>query len=186
MKDWEMNFRNRVEKNFPGVKTWFMHTGQRLMLPGCEIEVVATAEDVVCTGKEITDGNDISAIFRITLGNTSFLVLGDAYPTITEFVRTAYGTALQSDILQMAHHGFEGSGMDPEFYAMVDPKICFWPCDEYRFRMDIRTVASSGSTFRMNWWMRNKPWTRGTQSGTREHYTAAYTTTVNALTGKRI
>ena len=188
MKDWEMNFRNAVEACSPDVKTWIMHTGQRLCLPGCEIEVLATAEDMVCTGKTISEGNDISAIFRIHLGNTSFLVLGDAYPTITEFTRDAYGDALESDILQLAHHGFEGSGMTPDFYSLIDPQICFWPCDQFRFLSDSRNLGSSvvGSTFYMNWWLRNKPWTRGSESGTREHYTASYQTTVSALTGKKI
>jgi len=188
MKDWEMNFRNRVETNFPGVKTWILHTGQRLLLPGCEVEVLGTAEDFVCTGKPVTDGNDISAIFRIKLGNTSFLVTGDAYPTITEFVRDAYGEALESDVLQMAHHGFEGSGMTPDFYSLVDPKICLWPCDEFRFLHDSRNLGASGvgSTFYMNWWLRNKPWTRGSESGARQHYNSSHMTTINATTGKTI
>ena len=188
MKDWEMNFRNRVATNFPDAETWIMHTGQRLFLPGCEIEVLATAEDTVCTGKTISDGNDICAVYRIKLGNSTFLVLGDAYPTTTEFMRDAYGSALESDILQLAHHGFEGSGMVKNFYSLVDPKICFWPCDEFRFQMDNRTIGHSdpGSTFYMNWWLRNTSWTRENRLGARQHYTASYMTTIDASTGKKI
>jgi glyoxylase-like metal-dependent hydrolase (beta-lactamase superfamily II) len=188
MKDWEMGFRTRVETNFPNAKTWIMHTGQQLFLPGCEIEVLATAEDTVCTGKTITDGNDICAVYRIMLGGTTFMVLGDAYPTTTEFMRDAYGDALESDILQLAHHGFEGSGMVADFYALVDPKICLWPCDEFRFQTDHRTIGSSNSnsTFYMNWWLRNKPWTRANRTGIRQHYTASYMTTIEASTGKKI
>ena len=185
MLTWENNFRSRVQQYFPDAQTWIMHTGQQLFLPGCEIEVFATAEDFLCTGSPVTDGNNICAVYRITLGNTSFMVLGDAYPVTSEFMRDAYGTALESDILQLSHHGFEGSGMTAGFYQYINPKICFWPCDEFRFRMDPRTLGTHGA-FPMNYWLRNSKWTRGTESGVREHYTSSYTTTINADTGKKI
>lgn len=178
-------FRSRIEKNFPEADTWIMHTGQTMQLPDCTIEVLSTPEDFVCTGNQLTDANDASVVIRITLANTSFMVLGDAYPTTSEFMRDAYGDALQSDVLQMSHHGFEGSAMTADFYTCIDPKICLWPCDEFRFQNDPRNTGSHG-LFKMNWWLRNEPWTRGNDSGTRLHYTASYMTTIDATTGKKI
>ena len=182
-------FRERLEANFPEAKTWIMHTGQQLFLNGCEIEVFSTPEDYVCTGKELTDANDGCVVFRVTMGATTFMVLGDAYPTTGEFMRDAYGDALESDILQLAHHGFNGAVQTDGFYEKIDPKICLWPCDEFRFRTDGRNLGSNspGSDFYMNWWLRNVAWEREDgSSGQRTHYTASYMTTIDANTGKKI
>lgn len=177
------SFRSTVKKNFPDAQEWIMHTGQQMYLPGCEIEVYITQEDYACTGKTLTDDNELSLTLRITLGNTTFLVMGDTYPTNGDFMAKAYGDAMESDILQLAHHGFNGGVLD--MYKYVDPKICFWACDQYRFEKDSRnTGAANGYYF--NAWLRNNPWTRDGSSGTRQHYTASYQTTINALTGSKM
>lgn len=174
-------FRYRLETSFPEAETWIMHTGQTMQLPGCTVEVMSTPEDFVCTGKELTDPNNASVVIRITLAKTSFMVLGDAYPTTGDFMRDAYGEALQSDILQMAHHGFNGAVSSDKFYDKIDPKICLWPCDEFRFQTDIRTLGANGNT---HWRLRNEPWKRDGETGMRFHYTASYMTTIDATTGQ--
>lgn len=174
-------FRSRMETNFPNAETWIMHTGQRMQLPDCTVEVMSTPEDFVCTGKELIAPNEGSVVIRITLAKTSFMVLGDAYPTTGDFMRDAYGEALQSDILQMAHHGFNGAVSSDKFYDKIDPKICLWPVDEFRFQTDIRLLGVSGNT---HWRLRNESWTRDDKTGMRLHYTASYMTTIDATTGK--
>lgn len=180
-------FRTRAEEYFDA-ETWIMHTGQQLFLPGCEIEVFSTVEDFYCAGKvgntTSVDLNNTCVVYRITMGNTSFMVLGDAYPTTGQFMSDAYGDALQSDIMQLAHHGFNGAVYD--LYVDIDPKICFWPCDEYRWNTDSRNIGTSTGSYKFNWYLRNKQWTRNGVSGDRMHYTASYMTTVDANTGKVI
>lgn len=178
------NFRSVVKQNFPEAKEWIMHTGQQMFLPGCEIEVFVTQEDYVCTGKKLTDDNELSLTLRITLGNTSFLVMGDTYPTNGDFMAKAYGNALESDILQLAHHGFNG-GVEA-MYKYVDPKICFWACDQFRFEKDGRNLGTQYG-YNFNYWLRNNPWTREDgSSANRQHYTASVQTTIDALTGTKI
>ena len=188
MKIWATDFRTRAKQNFPKVQEWILHTGQKLYLPDCTIEVLCTAEDYVCSGSRLGDGNNISAALLITMGKTTFIALGDAYPVTCTFMRDAYRTALQADILQLAHHGFDGSGDARGMYQIIDPKICFWACDEYRFQKDRRNIGSPQQDHRFysHYWLRNMPWTRGDEVGEREHYSSSYTTTINAETGKKI
>ena len=177
-------FRSAVKSNFPQAQEWIMHTGQQLFLPGCEIEVFATQEDYVCTGKILADDNQLNVAFRVTLGNTSFMVLGDTYPVNGEFMADSYGDALESDILQLSHHGFNGGVR--ELYQYVDPKICFWPCDQYRYEKDSRNLGTA-SGYDFNYWLRHNPWTRSDgSSASRQHYTASYMTTINALTMQKM
>lgn len=187
MQTWVTDFRTRVQTNFPHAKTWILHTGQKLVLPGCTMDVLCTAEDFACSGKRLFDGNEVSAVVRFVIGNTSFLALADAYPTTCIFMRDAYRDALQSDILQLSHHGFNGGVEVRGLYCLVDPKICFWACDEFRFRNDRRNIGSAReeSSSHMNYWLRNTLWKRGEELGTREHYTESYQTTVDAETGEK-
>jgi len=176
-------------QNDYGADIWIMHTGQVMELPGANIEVLSTVEDYYCEGKTVgltkeIDLNNTCTVFRVNIGELSFVVLGDAYPTTCQFMADAYGDALQSDILQLSHHGYNGAVID--LYQAVDPKICLWPCDEYAFRTDSVRMGTQTGTYKFNWWLRNKPWTRGTETGTRVHYATSYTTTLDAKTGKVI
>lgn len=172
----------------PTVQTWTLHTGQKLLLPDCTIEVLFTAEDFKCTGNPLGDFNNLSAVFRITIGNTVFMVLGDTYPISQAIMRDAYRDNLKCDILQISHHGFDGSGTARGWYESMDPKICFWACDEFRFRKDKRNLgnATEGHLFFSHYWLRNTPWVRGEAVGERQHYTASYTTVIDAESGKKI
>ena len=175
-------FRDNAKKNF-GAECWTMHTGQVMELPGATVEVLSTVEDLYCVDDAalLSDINNTCVVFRIFIGDMSFLMLGDAYPTTNNFMVYAYGNALQSDIMQLAHHGANGAVMD--LYKIVDPKICLWPCDDYRYHTDSRMLGTGGS-YQFNHWLRNSTWKRGSSSGARSHYTASYTTVINANTGK--
>ena len=59
------------------------------------------------------------------------MVLGDCEKKLCQFMADVYGAALKSDILQVSHHGVNGACID--LYQAVDPDICFWPIDEFRF-----------------------------------------------------
>lgn len=185
---WVNDFRTAVKACSPDAETWIFHAGQKLLLPDCTIEVIFTAEDFMCTGNPLGDANNLSAVFRITIGKTVFMVLGDTYPISQTIMRDAYRDALKCDILQISHHGFDGSGTARGWYESMDPKICLWPCDEFRFRKDRRNLgnAQEGHLFFSHYWLRNTPWVRGDVVGERQHYTASYTTVIDTESGKKI
>jgi hypothetical protein len=176
------NMKSNAQKLY-GADFWIMHTGQVWQLPGASIEVLSTVEDIYCSGNysALTDINNTCSVIRIHIGNFSFMVLGDAYPSTGGFMASAYGSALQSDIMQLAHHGFNGGVL--EMYKLVDPKICFWPCDDYRFNCDGRNLGTNPG-YDFNYWIRNEKWKRDRSTGKREHYTASYITTIDVTTGK--
>ena len=172
-----------------GANIWIMHTGQVMELPGASIEVLSTVEDYFCEGKAAgltkeIDINNTCIVFRVNIGGMSFMVLGDAYQTTCQFMANAYGDALESDIMQLSHHGYNGAVL--ALYKAVDPKVCLWPCDEYAFHTDSVRLGTPNGSYSFNWWLRNNPWTRGTQSGARTHYATSYTTTIDVATGRAI
>ncbi len=176
------NFKNAVDSYFPEVVHWIAHTGQKLYLPGCEIEILATVEDYYSPGRSLTNNNDSSLGFRVTLGDTTFMVLGDMYSTNCGFMANVYGTTLKSDILQLAHHGFDvGTASTVKtLYQLIDPDICFWPCDGWRFEEDTRINGSRAHV--NNAWIKNGEYNEATGTRPREHYHASVTTTIKVDT----
>lgn len=178
-------FVEEMRTYYPNAAHWVFHTGERLCLPGCEIEIFHTPEDYYGTSSASGSyaqnatfpwGNQTSCAFRITLGDTSLMVLGDCEADICLSMANRYKEALESDILQTTHHGYNGANF--KFYEYVDPKICLWPTSQCKFETDERCLGSSAASstatssyLYANWWLRNTEWTRadGTH-GTRTHY----------------
>ncbi len=151
----------------PESETWIFHTGQKIFFTGCEIEIIYTHEDFY--PNELPWGNHTSSAFRVTLGETTFMVLGDCEASLCQQMADTYGEELKSDILQLSHHGFNGACID--LYQYIDPAICFWACDDYRFWTDGRCLGTQGGYY-FNYWLRNDSVRQ------REHYTANVTTTI--------
>ena len=79
------------------------------------------------TGKRI---NNQSAVWRVDVGDTSILFLGDLdVEGGDKLLASPYRSRLKADYVQMAHHGQEG--VSEEFYQSVDPKYCLWPTQEW-------------------------------------------------------
>ncbi len=152
--------------NICGTETFIFHSGQKLLLPGCEIEILYTQEDH--WPHTFQTANDTSAVWRMTFtGGNSFLVLGDSEKTPCRQITAIYGSYLKSDVLQPSHHGFNGAVL--ELYQAIDPSICLWPVDGVRFAEDPRCLGTS-SSYSFNDFLRNQ--------GDRKHYHASKTVTL--------
>jgi beta-lactamase superfamily II metal-dependent hydrolase len=68
--------------------------------------------------------NDASLVFRVTGKKRNVLFLGDLGPEPGEELLAMYGDRLQSDIVQMAHHGH--IGVRKNVYEAIDPNVCIW------------------------------------------------------------
>ena len=66
---------NMMKKKFPDTDIYIFHTGEKLMLPGCEIEFLKTHEDF--WPNEIKDMNESSSAWRVLIEGKTLLVLGD-------------------------------------------------------------------------------------------------------------
>ena len=97
------------------------------------------------------------------------MLLGDCEKELCQFMADVYGEELKSDILQLSHHGYNGACLD--LYRYIDPDICFWASDEYRFYNDPRCLGTA-SGYDFNAWLRDDSIRR------REHYHASADTTI--------
>lgn len=136
-------FREQVRANNPKAKFWNFHTGQKLLLPGgAELEIFCTHEDEYPVPFYST--NHTSSAWRIRASGKTMLFLGDCEKQLCKFMADAYGDALKTDCLQLAHHGFNGAVPEINWYA--NPSTCFWAMDEDRFLHDPRTLGTDVTT----------------------------------------
>ena len=108
---------------------WKFHTGQKLFLRDAEIEFLYTQEDLY--PGTFTWGNHTSAGFRVNIGGTGVMVLGDMEIACHNRISRCFGTYLKSDIMQCAHHGYNAATV--EVYQLIHPDVCIWSCSEANF-----------------------------------------------------
>lgn len=112
-----------------------VHTGQKLYFANVEMEVLCTHEDLY--PNRVLMFNDTSTAIRFTTyttdgkGNitsenpTTSIWLGDLFEGGSQFMRANYGSYLESDMVQVAHHGYNGCEL--EFYKQVNARIVWFP-----------------------------------------------------------
>lgn len=112
-----------------------VHTGMKLYLGNIEMEVLYTHEDIY--PQTLERFNNTSTVIRTTMNNTdgsgnvqgtpaNILWLGDLETKGSACLRAMYGSYLESDMVQVAHHG--GSGCERELYELTKARIVLWPC----------------------------------------------------------
>ena len=122
-----------------------IHTGQRFYFAGLEIEVLYTQEDA--NPIRLNLFNDTSSVVRFTMRATdgdgnrvegdaatvTSIWTGDAFIYGSRFMSAMYGSYLQSDMVQVAHHG--NIGCESHFYRNVRPTAIWFPhvFDSYRY-----------------------------------------------------
>ena len=149
---------------FPDAVVWTAHTGQKLYVADAEIEILYTHEDYYPGA--IYSANDCNTTYRVTVDGVSYIALGDSDRGNAEMTRM-YGSALQADMVQASHHGINGPA---EMYQAIDAKIVFWP--------DCRADITERWNYACNKpWVHQK-WTRGEETGDRQHYTSSESTTI--------
>ena len=154
-----------VNKNFPKTPIYTCHTGEKLYLPGCEVEFLVCHEDYYLNNFEWI--NDTSLTCRITMQGKTMMVFGDTTKKVSNTIITpAYGNYIKSDILQVAHHG-NGEGTLATFKA-VDPDICLWSTSKANYE--------TYKTREPNTWLFATSGTDGQRS--RKHYHQSNTTTI--------
>lgn len=120
-------FDYTVSMILPDVKHIHPHTGETFSLSTLSFEVLFTHEDIY--PESVGAFNNTSTILRITCEGQSILFLGDLQTTSCRKLEAMWGDFLKSDIIQVAHHGFNGSTV--ETYSLATPTVALWPsCQE--------------------------------------------------------
>ena len=129
------------------VKYRKIHSGMTFGFAGVTATVLGTHEDVkqsywkkgtIITTNEandMKDGNDTSAVIKFTVGDQTFMVLGDARMGMSRQLQYSYSAGvLKSDIVQVAHHGY--TGVQDELYEIIDASVALWPMDVLDYSND--------------------------------------------------
>ena len=138
--------------HFPEAKHYIYHTGEKLQLPGAEIEFLFCHEDF--WPHRMPWMNHTCGAWRIYSEGKTILIPGDTDVPLNQQMAKVYGTYLKSDIFQPCHHGANGGELG--FYQLVDPTICFWMCQQYHLDRDRRHTGLS-THYDFNKFLRESP-----------------------------
>ena len=95
--------------------------GQTFTLGGAQITILSPVIS-------FADTNDMSLVFRIDYGETSFLFTGDASSAVERDL-IARKSNLDADVLKVSHHG-SSTGTSPTFVSAVSPDYAIISCAE--------------------------------------------------------
>ena len=98
-----------ISKKWPNCMEMKLHTGQILQLSDVTLQVLYTHEDnTKSSGKTaITGTNDACTVLRVSTEGMSMFLWNDADTSTESVIMRAFtATTLKSDIVQVAHHGF--------------------------------------------------------------------------------
>lgn len=110
-----------------------LHTGMVLHMPGADIEVILTHEDLGVNKIVSTYRNDQSLVTRIVATNDKVLLPGDAQTIAGDYLVARYGSFLKSDYVQVAHHGSINHPTCLDFYKVSAPTYVFFPGAQSRY-----------------------------------------------------
>ena len=110
----------------PGLE--YLHCGDQLDLMGMKMEVLS-AYDSGYDSMTNDLMNDGSLMFRLSGNEESILFCADVGISLSDYLVSEYGETLQSDYIQMGHHGF--GGLSEEFYRLVNPKEAFFDAPDW-------------------------------------------------------
>ena len=130
-------FIGAVNKNFPNAAHMIFHTGEKLYLPGAEIEFLFTPEDY--WPNSMPWMNHTSCAWRITSEGKTIMITGDCEIGLNNQMVTVFGNYLKSDMLQLNHHGSNGATLS--FYKKIQPSVAFWASQQYNFDYDRRFMG---------------------------------------------
>ena len=122
---------NFMDNDFPkasaavkGGITWVKpHTGMKFWVRNALIEVLYTQEDLY--PKLLHTFNDSTMVTRMTIGDQVITWLGDVQTEGSNIISKMYGSYIKSDIVQVAHHGYNGATR--ELYTLLKPSVLLWP-----------------------------------------------------------
>jgi hypothetical protein len=118
------NFRNTLAR-YLGKDTKIIkpHTGQIYEYGSAQVEVLFTVEDVL--PGELDYLNTTSLVTRIKIGEHSMMALADTTHVTSKALENNFGSYLQSEMVQLAHHGtYPGYA---SLYTKINAKVLIWP-----------------------------------------------------------
>lgn len=120
-----------------------LHTGTVLHLPGADIEILLTHEDLGVNNIVSTYRNDQSLVTRIIAKSDKVLLPGDAQTIAGDYIVARYGGYLKSNYVQVAHHGSINHPTCLDFYKVSAPTYVLFPGAQSRFNENKKTPENA-------------------------------------------
>ena len=139
-------FKKNLAAFYADVPVVKLHSGNRFAVRNASFETLYAYDDLY--PKTILDGgmNECSLLLKMTVGGQTTLWTGDFAFNATDLVLSEYDEALAADILQLAHHGMNGT---EALYAKVNPTYALLPVWEGGLAMMLEKEQ--------NQWLVNSP-----------------------------
>lgn len=134
---------DNIERYIPNVPILKIHGGQKFKIADAEIEILYTLSDMLPNTCANLQMNSTSVVFTITVDNNKIMFLGDALPVECDALVKMYGNYLKSDMMQLAHHGYNGA--TKEIYQYINPAVALWPSNPM--------AIESNSNYDYNKWL---------------------------------
>ncbi len=113
------------------------HTGQIYKYGSAEVEILYTVEDMLPQTLDYL--NTSSLVIRVRIGDHSLLALADTTHVSGDIMKNMYGSHLQSEMVQLAHHGtYPGNA---SLYEAIKGKVLIWPSNFTNVKKQITNLA---------------------------------------------
>ena len=144
---------NNLMRQYTGAKIYRkLHSGMTLWFADMKFEVVYTHEDLYPVTRN-TNVNDTSLVLKLTMGGQTVMFLADIEERASKIIERYYvndASFIKCDIVQYAHHGWEGA--TKQLYDTIAAETVLWSINTYSwqdndFEVNIfkRMIQSSGS-----------------------------------------
>ena len=113
------------------------HTGQIYNYGSTMVEILYTVEDVL--PQKLDYLNTSSLVVRVNIGDHSMLALADTTHVSGDILKNMYGAYLESDMVQLAHHGiYPGNA---SLYNTIKAPVLIWPSNMSNVKAEITNGA---------------------------------------------
>lgn len=115
-------YYDNIRNCYPDSDIIVAHAGQKFEYGNIDIDVLFTTENIY--RKEMWDTNMSSVCYSITGDTGRMIILGDSVDITCPMLNAIYGSTLKCDLIQVAHHGYNGG--NAEMYASMDADFAIW------------------------------------------------------------
>lgn len=117
------------------------HTGQIYNYGSTQVEILYTVEDIL--PQKLDYLNTSSLVVRIKIGEHSMLALADTTHVSGDIMRDMFGSYLESDMVQLAHHGtYPGYA---SLYNTIKAPVLIWPSNLANAKAQLNDGAVSAA-----------------------------------------
>ncbi len=114
--------KQTISTCYSGTKIIIPHAGQILWFGDAMVDMLYTHEDLSPSVMTVT--NSSSLIYTVTIAGQRIAILNDAHDDASTIVYRMYGDTLKSDLVQVAHHGYNGGNTG--MYLKIAADTALW------------------------------------------------------------